>query len=45
MRQKNLPLPFNETERVVPFPFNNISLSVLDPFLIRSRSMHIFRPF
>ena len=33
------------TERVVPFPFNNISLSVLDPFLIRSRSVRIFRPF
>ena len=32
-------------ERVVPFPFNNISLSVLDPFLIRSRSVRIFRPF
>ena len=32
-------------ERVVPFPFNNISLSLLDPFLIRSRSVRIFRPF
>ena len=32
-------------ERVVPFPFNNISLSVHDPFLIRSRSVHIFHPF
>ena len=42
---KKLPLPFNETEWVVPFPFNNISLSVLDPFLIRSRSVRIFRPF
>ena len=26
-------------------PFNNILLSVLDPFLIRSRSVRIFRPF
>ena len=34
MRKKNLPLPLN-----------NISLSVLDPFLIRSRSVRIFRPF
>ena len=32
-------------KRPVPFPFNNISLSVLDPFLIRSRSVHIFHPF
>ena len=32
-------------EQVIPFPFNNISLSVHDPFLIRSRSVHIFRPF
>ena len=29
----------------LPLPFNNISLSVLDPYLIRSRSVRIFRPF
>ena len=32
-------------QKNLPLPFNNISLSVLDPFLIRSRSVHIFRPF
>ena len=39
---KKLPLQFNGTERVVPLPFNNISLSVHDPFLICSRSVRIF---
>ena len=42
--RKNLPLPFNGMERV-PFPFNNISLTVYDPFLVRSRSVRILRPF
>ena len=49
MRQKNPShcrlMKRNGTEWVVPFPFNNISLSVLDPFLIRSRYVCIFRPF
>ena len=43
--KKTSPLPFNETERNGSFLFNNISLSVLDPFLIHSRSVRIFRPF
>ena len=42
---KNPLLLFNGTERVVPFPFNNISLSVHDPFLICSRSVRIFCQF
>ena len=42
--RKNLPLSFNGMERV-PFPFNNILLTVYDPFLVRSRSMRILRPF
>ena len=35
----------NGAERVIPFPFNNISLSVHDPFPIRLRSVRIFCPF
>ena len=42
MRPNKLPIAFywNGTERVVSFPFNIISLSVHDPFQIRSRSVH-----
>ena len=43
MRQKKLPLPFNETER--NGPFNETERAVHDPFFIRSRSVRIFRPF
>ena len=35
--KKTLPLPFNETERNGSFPFNNISLSVLDPCVFSVR--------
>ena len=45
MRQKTLPSPFNGTEQIILFPFNNISLIVHDPFPIRSRSVRIFYPF
>ena len=41
--KKNLPLPFNETER--NGPFNETERAVHDPFFIRSRSVRIFRPF
>ena len=39
MRKKNLPLPFNETER--NGPFNETER----PFTFRSRSVRICRPF
>ena len=41
--QKNLPLPFNETERNGSFRSRLIIFRY--PFWIRSRSVHIFRPF
>ena len=37
MRQKKLPLPFNETER--NGLFNETERAVHDPFFIRSRSV------
>ena len=43
MRQKNLPLPFNETEWNGSFRSRLIIFR--HPFLIRSRSVRIFRPF
>ena len=43
--KKNLPLPFNETERNGPFNETERAVHVLHPFFIRSRSVRIFRPF
>ena len=43
MRQKKLPLPFNETERNGSFCSRLIIFRY--PFWIRSRSVHIFCPF
>ena len=43
MRQKTLPLPFNETER--NGSFRSCLIIFRYPFWIRSRSVRIFRPF
>ena len=45
MRQKMLPLPFNGTERVILFPFNNISLTIPNPFEVRVYFLSVLNPF